>query len=112
MYRGQVTEASNREDVELFYQLVDEDTGDVIDLTTSTIECRVTDQGGCQRLSASLNNGITLVEDMTMRIFIPRSDMTSLCAGTYPIGVTIKNDDVTKSLIAGTLAVVDGIVGT
>lgn len=113
MYRGQVAEVSNREDVELIYQLVDEDTGDLIDLTTSTIVCRVTDQGGCQRISASLDDGkITLVEDMTMRILISRDEMTNLCAGTYPIGVTIENDDLTKSLIAGTLAVVDGIVST
>lgn len=113
MYRGQVAEVSNREDVELFYQLVDEDTGDLIDLTTSTIVCRITDQNGCSRIDASLADGkITLVEDTTMRILIGRDEMTNLCAGTYPVGVTIENDDLTKSLIAGTLAVVDGIVST
>lgn len=112
MYRGQVAEVSNRKDVELFYQLIDEDTGDIIDLTTSTIVCRVNDQNGCQRISASLDDGkITLVEDMTMRILIPRAEMTNLCAGTYPFGLTVENDELTEQVISGTLAVIDGVVG-
>lgn len=113
MYRGQVAEVSNRENLELFFQLIDEDTGEAIDLTTSDLVCRVTDQSGCERISASLEDGkITLVEDTTLRIFIPRSDMTNLCIGTYPFGLTVENDEITKSLIAGTIAVIDGVVGT
>lgn len=113
MYRGQVAEVSNREDVELIFQIIDEDTGEAIDLTTSDIVCRVTDQAGCPRVTASLEDGkITLVEDTTLRILIPRSDMISLCIGTYPFGLTVENDEITKSLIAGTLAVIDGIVST
>lgn len=112
MYRGQVAEVTNRKDIELFFQLIDEETGDAIDLTTSTIVCRVNDQNGCPRINASIDDGkITLIEDTTMRILIPRSDVTSLCAGSYPFGITIENDELTEQLIAGTIAVIEGVVG-
>lgn len=111
MYRGQVAEISNREDLELLYQLIDDDTAEPIDLTEATIVARISDQSNCTIIDASLTDGkITLVEDTTMRIFIPVDEVGSLCPGTYIVGVTVENADTTKQLIAGTLAVVNGIV--
>lgn len=38
MYQGSLPATSNREDFEAIFQLVDEDTGDLIDLTSASIE--------------------------------------------------------------------------
>ena len=40
MYQGSLPATSNREDFEAIYQLVDEDTGDLIDLSAATMTRR------------------------------------------------------------------------
>jgi len=111
MFRGQVADVSNREDVELFYAIVDEDTEDEIDLTSAAIVVEIQDQDGCVRWDGSIADGdVTLSEPTVMRIFIPRASMTNICAGTYLVGMTVTNGGITKSVIVGTMPVVDGAV--
>lgn len=111
MYRGQVAEVSNREDVELFYQLMDEDTDELIDLSTVTAIVASVRDNECERINLSLETGeITLVETDTMRVFISETSMAGLCPGTYQIGITVTNAGFTPQLIAGSMAVVNGIV--
>src|SRR3954466_13667455 len=111
MFRGQIAEVSNREDVELLYAIVDEDTAEEIDLTSADIVVEIQDQDGCVRWDGSIADGdITLSEDTVMRILIPRASMLNLCAGTYNFGMTVTNGGLTKSAIVGTLAVVNGAV--
>lgn len=111
MYRGQIADVSNREDVELLLAVIDEDTGEETDLTSAAIIVEVSDHGGGIRWSGSIADGdITLSEDTVMRILIPRASMVGICPGTYNFGMTVTNGGLTKSAIVGTLAVADGIV--
>lgn len=111
MYQGSLPATSNREDFEAIYQLVDEDTGDPIDLTAATIEFDISEPGCRPLITATTENGkITLVEDTTFRVAIPRSEMANLCAGQYDVGATIENAGETRSFIIGALPVLDGRV--
>ena len=111
MYQGSLPATSNREDFEAIFQLVDEDTGDLIDLSAATIVAQVSDQDGCQRILLGTASGeITLPENDTFRILIPRASMACLCAGQYRVGLTVENEGQTTSFIIGTLPVLDGNV--
>jgi hypothetical protein len=111
MFRGQVADVSNREDVELLYAIVDEDTGDEADLTSAAIFVEVQDQNGCVIWDGSIADGdVTLSESTVMRILIPRISMMSFCAGAYVVGMTVTNGGLTKQAIVGSLSVVDGAV--
>lgn len=111
MYVGSLPEASNREDYEYIAQIVDSDTGDLIDLSAAAIVAQISDQNGCQKILLGTSSGeITLPEADTFRIFIPRASMTCLCAGQYRFGLTIENGGQTTSFISGSISVFDGNV--
>lgn len=111
MYQGSLPATSNREDFEAIFQLVDDDTGDLIDLTSATIQFDISEPGCHPRITATTNNGkITLVENTTFRVAITRDEMASLCAGQYDVGSTVENAGETRSFIIGTLPVLDGRV--
>jgi hypothetical protein len=112
MFTGQVAAVSNRQDLELLYDIMDDDTGEAIDLTSSTLVFDICDQGCCSpRISATTDNGkITLIGSTVFRVFIPLAEMTGLCAGTYGIGCTVENEDQTESIIVGDIAILDGNV--
>lgn len=111
MYVGSIPDASNREDYEYIAQIVDSDTGDLIDLSAATIVAQISDQGGCERILLGTSSGeITLPDATSFRIFIPRSSMTQLCAGQYRFGLTVENASQTTSFISGTISVLDGNV--
>lgn len=112
MYRGQIGEASNREDLELILQAIDDDTNTPIDISTATaIDFRINDEQGNQLIVGALSSGeITRVDTGTMRVFIAQANMAKLEPNSYAVGMTITNAGVRRQLIAGTLAVTDGIV--
>jgi len=111
MYQGSLPATSNREDFEAIFQLVDEDTGDPIDLTAATIEFDISEPGCRPLITATTDNGkITLVEDTTFRVFIARDEMACLCAGQYDVGATVENEGETRSFLIGSLPVLDGRV--
>lgn len=118
MFRGQLAESSNRQDLIYIAQLIDEATGEAADLTAATLTFELSGIGSSSPCLVARNDvddaadvlGITLVEDTTFRVFIPRASMSSLCAGTYEVGLTIENDDITEQIIAGTIAVLNGNV--
>lgn len=111
MYQGSLPATSNREDFEAIFQLVDEDTGDLINLTSASIEFDISEPGCRPIITATTDNGkITLVEDTTFRVAIARSEMASLCAGLYDVGATVENAGETRSFLIGALPVLDGRV--
>lgn len=111
MYQGSLPATSNREDFEAIFQLVDEDTGDLIDLSSATIEFDISESGCKPLITATTDNGkITLVETTTFRVAIPRAEMANLCAGQYDIGATVENAGETRSFLIGALPVLDGRV--
>jgi hypothetical protein len=110
MFTGQIAEISNREDFEILYEALDDDTNEAINLASAAIDFEIRDQG-CRRIVASIENGkITLVEPSVFRTFIGKEEIKCLCAGTYEVGVTIENAGITRSLIVGSISVVDGVV--
>lgn len=111
MFHGALPEATNREDYPYIGQIVDDDTGEAIDLSAATIVAQVSDQDGCQRILLGTSTGeITIIDVGTFQILIPRSSMTTLCAGQYRVGLTVENAGITTSFIVGTLPVLDGNV--
>lgn len=111
MYQGSLPATSNREDFEAIFQLVDEDTGDLIDLSAATIEFDISEPGCRPLITATTDNGkITLVETTTFRVAIPRAEMANLCAGQYDVGATVENAGETRSFLIGALPVLDGRV--
>lgn len=111
MYVGSLPDASNREDYEYIAQIVDSDTGDLINLSAATIVAQISDQDGCQKILLGTATGeITLPDVDTFRILIPRASMACLYAGQYRVGLTVENASQTISFISGTISVLDGNV--
>lgn len=112
MYTGQIASFSNREDWEFpIMDIIDDDTGDALDLSDSTISYGIYDANKCVVVSGTTGDGtITLTDDTSFQILVPRSTATSQCAGSYTMGITVENADITKSLFAGTITVLDGSV--
>jgi len=109
MYTGQAAVFSNREDWQFLpYSIEDDSTGELVDLTSATISYEISDKG-CQLITGTTGDGtILLVENDTFQITIPRASITSICAGTYDMGLTVLNAGLTISLIVGSIAVLDG----
>ncbi len=115
MFTGQLAVFSNREDWQFDpMDMYDDDAGEAIDLSDATITYGIyegPDCSGCQILTGGTDDGtIILSEDTVFQITIPRTSVTNLCAGTYSMGITVENADLTKSLFAGNIAVIEGNV--
>lgn len=114
MYTGQVAVISNRA-TWLFSgaDLVDEDTGTTTDLTdpTLTVDIVVTikDLEGCWTIAtASIDNGKVTIPGPGFQWQLEVSDLSSLCGGTYRLGVKVTINDFVNDVIDGTIAVVEG----
>lgn len=100
-------ETSNR-DWNYQFEVDDEDTGEPIDLTGATIAISITDSEGCQKISATTDNGkISIVSTGVFTLSIPYSE-TNLCAGTYNIGGYYQLNGETLDLLDGSIAVRTG----
>ena len=133
MYYGQLDTASNRADWQEAVVLVDEDTGDLIDislcritLTVRTLRARPNptignniaggyggygyEPWGAIALTGSTDTGeITLVDVGTFMWTFTADQMATLPAGAYEIGVRISQDSRTVQLIVGQVNVIEGI---
>lgn len=119
MYRGTLDEESNKatwtDDVE-----VTDEEGTLIDLTDAVIVLEVRAKRAIDDydtnitnaiLSATTANGkITLQGTGVFRFSFTKSEMNTLCAGTYDIGVTVERDGETDQVLIGQLPLLDGIV--
>jgi hypothetical protein len=89
---GRLEAQSNRATFQREFQIVDDDTDELLDLTGKAIIFEVKHPTECRALlSATI-------------------EMTSLCPGTYDLGITIGDDDETGQALIGTLAVAGGVV--
>lgn len=96
--------------------IVDNDSGEPIDLTGATLTIEVEDENGTARLSGSTSSGVVdlIAEEEGGHRFqwtFGATAMTALAPGTYRVGLIAERDGETVQLILGTLPVVDGIVG-
>jgi hypothetical protein len=121
MYTGTLEAVSNRQDWQFIRQLIDDDTGDPVDLTGASIVFEIREQPDDQQynvpawpgatLSATTENGkITIIDTGAFQVWFTPSDMQSLRAGYYDVGCTITANGLTTQLMAAELPVVDGIV--
>lgn len=121
MYAGPLDPVSNRQDWQFIRQVVDDDTGDPVDLAevsiTFEVRARPDDQQSNAQgsshatLSATTANGkIVIVDSGTFQVWFPLADMQALSPGYYDVGCTIAVNGITEQLLAATLPVIDGIV--
>ncbi|RTL52893.1 MAG: hypothetical protein EKK40_07020 [Bradyrhizobiaceae bacterium] len=112
MFTGSLGEFSNREDWEMIFDVVDDDTGDMIDLSDASIvfQANRKHDGNSPILATTDNGAITLVDTGAFRIFISRDQVTNLEQGQYEAGISITNAGQTIQEFTGALDVQKGNV--
>jgi hypothetical protein len=83
--------------------------GDDIDFTGAAVSFVVKDENGCQKLSATIGNGITQPSSLVLEVAFTPAQMACLCPGSYNVGCVAKINGVTFQVFTGTLSVYDGI---
>lgn len=112
MITGTLSPASTRATWSESVELTDEDGGDPIDLSdVDEITVEIRDPASMSSvLTATLGDGVTIIETGVFQFEFSKDDMNDLCPKTYEIGCTIEKDDQTVQLLIGYVPVVDGIV--
>lgn len=112
MYTGYFAETSNRGDWIEAIQLIDVNSGDVIDITGCTVQIAVRNmQSKEQVLSGSTDDGTVTLPDLGVFMWtFLESKMNALCPAAYEVGVRISRDDRTVQLVIGAVNVSEGIV--
>lgn len=129
MYLVNFPEASNSADWISTLELTDADSGDLIDLTGCTITLQVwtqtqrgpgfvpvnwpniNSQYGTAALTASTSNGkITVPSTGIVQWTFRASEMETLTAGFYEVGMIIEKSSDTTQLMLGVLPVLNGAV--
>lgn len=113
MYEAQLNPVSNRADWIETIELVDEDTGAIIEnLTgvTAVVEVR-SRSPHCRVLAGTTEDGhILFAPGGIIQMHFTAQEMRRLSAGSYEMGLTITRDGITEQELIGTLPVVDGVV--
>lgn len=115
MYLGTLHAASNRSDWGFSGELVHPEDGTAINLTGAVFAFAVRGQDdGIIRIEGGTATGQVVITGALTGLFtldISRALLTTLNAGNYDFGLTIKlNDGKTYQELAGVLPVIDGIV--
>lgn len=111
MFQGTLGPVSNTASWRQPFELLDEDTGESVSLTDCTIAFQVYDPK-CKStvLSATIGDGITLLDDAAFEVFFSLTDMETLNARTHTVGCTITKGADVLQIILGDLPVLDGIM--
>lgn len=111
MYQISFPPTSNRATWIFTGAITDASDNSLLDLSDLTIVFEVVDQFGCQKLLATTDNGkLTVIDTGLFRWEFSKTEMETLCAGTYQTGMTMANDDQTSQLSVGPLPIVEGNV--
>lgn len=116
MFTGQFAVISNKATwLSPVVEAVDDSTNDQLDLSavglTVDVVVTIKDMDGCTLVTASLSNlkaALTSPAPAGVQWQFEVSDLSSLCAGTYRLGVKVTVNDFVSDLIDGTIAVVEG----
>jgi hypothetical protein len=101
---------SNKADWIFQISAIDSDTGDDIDFTGASVLFVVKDENGCQKLSASIDNGsITQPTSTILQVQFTPSQMETLCPGTYKVGCVYELNGETDQLLVGNISIYDGV---
>ena len=118
MFTGTLDETSNAEDWIETLDLIDDSTGDPVDLTGASANLAVRAAGSALPvLTGTLTDGHLIVMGLAtqgvLRIRFTKTAMLPLVANEYDVGLTITfADGTTEQIIRAQLPVVDGIVRT
>jgi len=112
MYVGALDPVSNRADWRVTREIVDDDTGELVDLTGAMIRFAVRERrSGAYVLSGSTSDGhITIDDTSAFTVSFTAAEMRSLCAGIYDAGCTVERDGAIYQFIIGTVTVLDGVM--
>lgn len=114
MYQGTLPPLSNKAGWTFIVEVTDDDTGEDVDLTGSTIVLELRNpEDNTTSLSATTANGRIVTSVGFFTGTFTALNMKGLCAKTYDIGCTVSNaDSEPQQLIIGTVPILDGIVST
>lgn len=111
MLTGALPHVSNRSGFSMQIELLDDDTGEAVDLTGATIVFEISDDGSTALSATTANSKVNLADTGIFQVEFTAEEMRELCAKTYMVGCTVSNaDSEPQQLIIGTLPVLDGIV--
>lgn len=99
---------SNKADWAFDVTAIDADTGLDIDFTGATIALAVKDENGCERLSATETDGIT-ISTTTLSVSFTDEEMKVLCPGAYKVGMVYELNGETNQIFTGTVTIYDGV---
>lgn len=100
---------TNKADWTVQVQANDADTGDLIDLTDAEINVRIIDDRGCQKLNATVGDGVSIIGTGIFEFSFDADQMRCLCPGSYQIGCVASVNGATMQIFVGSLAIIDGI---
>jgi|SRR5882672_3812715 len=105
---------SNKADFGFFISATDADPdsvgfGTAIDFTGALVTLTVKDENDCQRLTASIGSGITLILSTKLQVLFTDEQMKPLCPGSYKWGAVYFLNGETNQLGSGTISVFDGV---
>lgn len=111
MLTGALGPVSNRAGFSMFVELLDDDTGNAVDLTGASIVFEVSDEGSAVLSATTDNSKVTVVDTGIFKVEFTSDEMRALYAKTYLVGCTVSNpDSEPQQIIIGSLPVLDGIV--
>jgi|SRR5215468_763807 len=110
MLTGTLEATSNREHWIVDWEVRDENSNELVNLTGAVIVVFVRDQNTKEALvQGSIADGHVHISDVGVFNFVFTPDeMQSLVAGSYDAFVRITLNTITHQILAGTLPVVDG----
>lgn len=100
---------SNKADWIIQISATDSETGVDIDFTGASVLFAVKDENNCQRLSASIGSGITLVSSTVLQIQFTPAQVETLCPGSYKVGCVYQLNSEINQLLTGTVSIYDGV---
>ena len=111
-FNGTLDPVSTRAGWTQLFEIVDQDTGEPVDLTGASIvvEVRHPHRGAVVLSATSANGKVSLVDVGTIQLSIAPAETQCLAPGSYDVGATIALNGETRQLIIGSLPIVDGIV--
>ena len=112
MFIGPLEPVSNKATWMALYELRDDETDELIDLSSvNEITIEVRDKSCVTVLSATLTGGsIEHVDTGIFKWTFSKDQMSALTAKTYEVGCILEGEGESLQLIIGTLPVLDGVV--
>jgi hypothetical protein len=110
MIGGSLGKISTKGDWSDAKYIFDEETNDPLDMTGCEVEFNVTPLNSeTAVLTGSTSAGeITLPDTGYIAWAFPATSLSSLCSGTYDVGIVVSRDDETLQLFLGTVTIERG----